>query len=334
MSRQQACSAFVYSVQGERDYQEDTYVVSCQPSLRVFGVFDGHSGGGVSLLLKRHLVRYIRAALAKLQKPIRVSQVKAALKQAFRAFDLHLFHGRMPGMRGKRATAGSTAIVLVQLNHYVFLVNTGDSRAILVDAKGKILQATQDHKPNVAREAKRIRAAGGRVLTLPGEPPRVDGNLALSRAFGDFSYKVSGTGTYLGSRAKVIVDPDVTHYILPARQVYAVLASDGLWDVVRSIEVARSIRYAAQGKGVSMAQVPRALVHLAVKQRRSGDNTTVVIAPLHRDTITPLSTTHRTVTKKQTWTYKRLYALAQRRNLRGRSTYKKAELARKLGIRL
>ena len=43
---------------------------------------------------------------------------------------------------------------------------------------------SDDHKPDNAGELARIEKAGHHV-----EDSRVDGNLALSRAFGDFQYK-------------------------------------------------------------------------------------------------------------------------------------------------
>ena len=43
---------------------------------------------------------------------------------------------------------------------------------------------SEDHKPDNAGEVKRIEKANHYV-----EDSRVDGNLALSRAFGDFQYK-------------------------------------------------------------------------------------------------------------------------------------------------
>ena len=47
-----------------------------------------------------------------------------------------------------------------------------------------------DHKPQHDRERKRIEAAGGFVENF-----RVNGNLALSRAFGDFSFKKNSSLT-------------------------------------------------------------------------------------------------------------------------------------------
>lgn len=45
-------------------------------------------------------------------------------------------------------------------------------------------ELSEDHKPDNAGEVKRIEKANHYV-----EDSRVDGNLALSRAFGDFQYK-------------------------------------------------------------------------------------------------------------------------------------------------
>jgi len=62
--------------------------------------------------------------------------------------------------------------------------NIGDSRAVLCKAKLSVA-LSEDHKPNSPIEQNRIEKAGGFVSLN-----RVRGNLALSRAIGDRSYKV------------------------------------------------------------------------------------------------------------------------------------------------
>ena len=61
--------------------------------------------------------------------------------------------------------------------------NVGDSRAI-ASVKGRVESLSEDHKPCNELETQRIIAAGGWV-----EFNRVNGNLALSRALGDFVFK-------------------------------------------------------------------------------------------------------------------------------------------------
>lgn len=53
--------------------------------------------------------------------------------------------------------------------------------------KGKVVVLSEDHKPSNEKEMARIQQAGGWV-----EFNRVNGNLALSRALGDFVFKRNG----------------------------------------------------------------------------------------------------------------------------------------------
>ena len=59
----------------------------------------------------------------------------------------------------------------------------GDSRAV-ASVHGAVQELSFDHKPNVDSERARIQAAGGWV-----DLNRVNGNLALSRALGDYVFK-------------------------------------------------------------------------------------------------------------------------------------------------
>ena len=77
---------------------------------------------------------------------------------------------------------GTTACVVLLTPDKIYCSNSGDSRGVLW--RGKELELSHDHKPQNPDETKRINAANHTV-----EDDRVDGNLALSRAFGDFQYK-------------------------------------------------------------------------------------------------------------------------------------------------
>ena len=61
--------------------------------------------------------------------------------------------------------------------------NAGDSRCI-ASVNGQAEALSTDHKPSDPLERERIEKAGGFV-----EFNRVNGNLALSRAVGDFAFK-------------------------------------------------------------------------------------------------------------------------------------------------
>lgn len=81
------------------------------------------------------------------------------------------------------ADTGSTSCVVFVTKDKIYCANAGDSRAVL-SRKGNTVALSEDHKPNVAEEESRINKANHFV-----SDDRVDGNLALSRAFGDFQYK-------------------------------------------------------------------------------------------------------------------------------------------------
>jgi len=101
----------------------------------------------------------------------------------------------------------------------LWTANVGDSRAVL-SRKGEAVQLTTDHEPNTERKRDSINEKGGYVSELPGDVPRVNGQLAVSRAFGDRSLK-----SCLRS------NPDVQTTPTDADIDILILASDGIWKV-------------------------------------------------------------------------------------------------------
>jgi len=79
--------------------------------------------------------------------------------------------------------AGCTATTLLITQTELYCANSGDSRTVLSRAK-QAVPLSEDHKPDDPQERKRIYNANGFV-----EDGRVNGQLALSRALGDFEYK-------------------------------------------------------------------------------------------------------------------------------------------------
>merc|ERR1712232_501702 len=88
----------------------------------------------------------------------------------------------------------------------VTAANVGDSRALLLRPNGSFVELTQDHKPSLRKESARIRSAGGTV-----QNDRTDGELAMSRAIGDFKYKLNPELDAL--EQKVIALPDIRHEV-------------------------------------------------------------------------------------------------------------------------
>lgn len=112
--------------------------------------------------------------------------------------------------------------------------NAGDSRAVM-SVKGEAVALSEDHKPTNQGENARIVAAGGFV-----EFGRVNGNLALSRALGDFEFKQSST---LSPETQIVTaDPEITIHEHTDEDEFVVVACDGIWDVFSSQQVIDFVR--------------------------------------------------------------------------------------------
>lgn len=99
--------------------------------------------------------------------------------------------------------------------------NVGDSRAV-ASISGHAVDLSRDHKPSSPTEALRIHSAGGFV-----EGNRVNGNLALSRALGDFFFK---RNEHKNLEDQVITAfPDVVDQELTDAWEFIVMACDGIW---------------------------------------------------------------------------------------------------------
>ncbi|CAN6574443.1 unnamed protein product [Malus baccata var. baccata] len=159
--------------------------------------------------------------------------------------------------------SGSTAVTLVKQGSNLFMGYIGDSRAILgsKDSSDSMvaIQLTVDLKPDLPREAERIKRCKGRVFALQDEPevsrvwlPFDDApGLAMARAFGDFCLKEYG----------VISIPEFSHRILTDRDQFIVLASDGVWDVLSNEEVVEIVSSAP-----SRASAARTVVDSAARE--------------------------------------------------------------------
>ncbi|KAJ6878201.1 protein phosphatase 2C 52 [Populus alba x Populus x berolinensis] len=159
--------------------------------------------------------------------------------------------------------SGSTAITIVKQGSNLFMGYIGDSRAIMgsKDSNDSMVavQLTVDLKPDLPREAERIKRCKGRVFALQDEPevPRVwlpfddAPGLAMARAFGDFCLKEYG----------VISIPEFSHRTLTDKDQFIVLASDGVWDVLSNEEVVEIVSSAP-----TRASAARILVDSAARE--------------------------------------------------------------------
>lgn len=269
-------------------------------------VFDGHGGDECSNYLVEALPHHIRTAMLAERESLRnaVEQsrlsnrqeqtedaaselMRTLLKGAYLKADKEFITAK------NAPQSGSTAATVLLFGRRLFAANVGDSRVVLCRGGGQCVELTSDHKPSRPDEAARVRAAGGFILHK-----RVMGELAITRAFGDKSFKMGikamleeeaeelAGGTDGNEQAKdltaplVSAEPEIASMILSHNDEFLLLACDGLFDVFRSqdaIALARQELIAHRGEP---AQVARILSDQAIRVRRSRDNVSILIIVL------------------------------------------------------
>jgi protein phosphatase len=233
----------------------------------MFGIFDGHVSEKCSAFVAQQFPQAVQA-LNKI--PMADADVqKMALKVDKEWGELQVDGG----------STGTWVIVHQEGTKYKLQVgNVGDSR-VLVGRRGGVLEAmTTDHKPEQPAERRRIEECGGHV-----ENNRVDGSLAVSRAFGDADYKrTAPLSDQL--KQKVIALADLTHTEIQANtEEFILLCCDGVFE--GDFSNAQIIEFAAQelAKTDDLATVCSLVCEEAL-HRGSKDNISCMIVKLNDGT--------------------------------------------------
>uniref|UniRef100_A0A1A9WC98 protein-serine/threonine phosphatase n=1 Tax=Glossina brevipalpis TaxID=37001 RepID=A0A1A9WC98_9MUSC len=254
-------------MQGWRINMEDshTHILSLpdDPGTSFFAVYDGHGGATVAQYAGKHLHKFI------LKRPEYSENIEKALKQAFLDIDYEMLYTESWGEQ----MAGSTAVVVLIKNNHLYCANAGDSRAVAC-INGEVETLSMDHKPNNEAETKRINEGGGWV-----EFNRVNGNLALSRALGDFVFKRNENKK--PEEQIVTAYPDVETRTITSEWEFLVLACDGIWDVMSNKEVIDFCRTRI-GQGMYPEEICEDLMNHCLAPDcqmggLGGDNMTVVL---------------------------------------------------------
>jgi len=133
---------------------------------------------------------------------------------------------------------GTTAIVAIINENKLIVGNVGDSELIICN-DGNAVSLVPVHNPKRnKKEAERIEESGGRIyndrLAHPSLNPAIF-NIAVSRAIGDIFFKHKDFTKNKPSALTAV--PDIVSYTLTSQDDFAVLACDGLWDVMSHQDV-------------------------------------------------------------------------------------------------
>jgi [calcium/calmodulin-dependent protein kinase] kinase len=319
----------VSSLQGRRSTQEDRYVVLPQvctttekatDQITFVGLYDGHGGDQCAKLLQQHLHNWLLFGKGRPSSSMNLDQSlmkKPMEKIPNCCHDLDHFLCEELMANGDNSGSTATFCVLVAQqgdskattgNRKFFktlkllLGHVGDSRMVYSGPMAhspNVVQAqdlTYDHRPTLEAEKNRIISLGGRVVNN-----RVNGVMAITRAFGDLEFKglVRSSSLSLPQNlfqpdedkmpALLTANPDISiidfEIMVPSSSSssgipngFLILACDGLWDVMSSEEACSILRERLLLHG-NQQLAAKELAQEGIR-RYSNDNITVIILQL------------------------------------------------------
>lgn len=149
---------------GKRESMEDAHISevftvrmgSSEVKVSITGVFDGHGGRECATYASQHIIEHLKRRLAQFNtQGATDTGIWNALKIAL--VDLNR------EMAAAGIQSGSTANIAVRINDDLWIANLGDSRAIMVNADGTIIQVSEDAEPSDSRYKKSVEKRGGFV---------------------------------------------------------------------------------------------------------------------------------------------------------------------------
>ena len=207
------------------------------PKCSFFGVFDGHGGAAWADFLRDNLHQFV------IKEPSFPKDPEEALRKGFVAAE-KVFTDSAQEKGEVIEKSGSWAIVILIVGDDWYVVNVGDSRAVLSHDQGrKGTPLSIDHKPSESSERKRIYDSGGQIYQTatvasaadPSSPPEIiigpirvfPGRLSVSRTFGDTEAKITAKG---GNPNVVIWTPEIRSFKIDKSHDFIILGWDGIFD--------------------------------------------------------------------------------------------------------
>ena len=204
----------------------------------LFCVFDGHGGEYSAKFAALNLTNFVdrHDSWSKYLSSKDPETAGEALRKAFVRLD-NALKPRIP----LGDISGCTACAVLLTPTHIICANAGDTRAV-IKSRGMVTPLSEDHKPDSPNEYARICSSGGFVKS-----GRVMGELAVSRALGDYAYKKNpGKGP---DRQPVSCDPEIRIHTRCAGDETLVLACDGIWDVMSNTKCIERVHNAMGKEG-------------------------------------------------------------------------------------
>ncbi|XP_057467856.1 protein phosphatase 2C and cyclic nucleotide-binding/kinase domain-containing protein isoform X2 [Actinidia eriantha] len=257
------------------------------PDDHFFGVFDGHGefGAQCSQFVKRKLCENL----------LRNSRFRTDAVEACHAAFLST-NSQLHADNLDDSMSGTTAITILVRGRTLYVANSGDSRAVIAERRGKDIVAIDlsiDQTPFRLDELERVKQCGARVLTLDqieglknpdvqcwgteegddGDPPRlwVENGMypgtAFSRSIGDSIAETIG----------VIANPEIVVLELKPDHPFFVIASDGVFEFLSSQAVVDMVAKYKDPRDACAAIVAESYKLWLQYETRTDDITVIVV---------------------------------------------------------
>ena len=252
-----------------------------RPNLSYFAIFDGHGGKDVASFLSINLHHFLIDEINNINFGTNgeenISNIIESIKSAFMKIDQNILSNE-----NFTNDVGSTAtLIFIYYNNLnenilnnnndngnknvertLICANIGDSNGYLI-TKSNISQITKPHKCEDTSEVQRIKGTGGIVFQ-----GRIFGKLILTRTLGDKEMKKYG----------VIPVPDFYTKKIEKDDLFVIIASDGIWDVINEEELYKM----GNEKELSSEIFSKKIMDLA-KERDTRDNSSCIVIKLNKN---------------------------------------------------
>ncbi|XP_059450920.1 protein phosphatase 2C 70 isoform X1 [Corylus avellana] len=231
----------------------------------LFGICDGHGGAGAAKYASKILPEMVAATLSdslKRERVLSLCDASDVLRDAFSQTEACMSH----------CYEGCTATVLLvwadgDENFFVQCANVGDS-ACVMNVDGKQIKMTEDHRITSYSERRRIEETGE---PLKDGETRLCG-LNLARMLGDKFLKQQDS--------RFSSEPYISQvvHIHRASGAFALLASDGFWDVI-SVKKATQLVLQTRERHSTGADSAENIANFLLSEARTlrtKDNTSII----------------------------------------------------------
>jgi serine/threonine protein phosphatase PrpC len=237
----------------------------------LYAIFDGHGGDICSRYVVEKVPQQLLNSL-KFKKPQCEFDYATALKSSFMRVDEQFLNEHKSVV--KTAASGSCGVTVLIRNDTLYICNLGDSRVLIGGVKSHEV-LTNDHNTKNEKERELVKnrttdpmpIRGHAVNKVPGE--RVGGVLMVTRAFGDgiFKRRDMSLAPFIPHLPYITNEPEITIRKLTAKDRYAIISSDGLYEYFTAAEVAsiveKNLEITTDGSKIAAALIETQFEKLA-----------------------------------------------------------------------